>query len=117
MKTFAHVDAQGRILAISSAPDHAEGAPDMIEIHVPAGINVSGYTHSFINGVLVPVPSFLPTGPDAIEQRREAYPPIGDQLDALWHAMDAGVLPKVAGFYDRISEVKVKFPKPGGGGG
>lgn len=44
--------------------------------------------------------------------RRSAYPAITDQLDALWHAMDAGMLPKVPAFYDPIKEVKDSFPKP-----
>lgn len=45
-------------------------------------------------------------------QRRAAYPPIGDQLDALWHAMGAGVLPKVQPWYDAIAAVKAAHPKP-----
>ena len=43
--------------------------------------------------------------------RRNAYPPIGDQLDTLWHAMDDGLLPKIPGFYDRIKSVKDAYPK------
>lgn len=43
--------------------------------------------------------------------RAKQYPPIGDQLDALWHAMDAGVLPMVAAFYDPIAAVKAAHPK------
>ena len=43
--------------------------------------------------------------------RRKAYPSTGDQLDALWQAMDQGVLPKVEGFYDKIADVKKRFPK------
>jgi hypothetical protein len=39
------------------------------------------------------------------------YPEIGNQLDALWHAMDRGDLPKVPEFYDPIKEVKDRHPK------
>jgi hypothetical protein len=39
------------------------------------------------------------------------YPAIGEQLDALWHAMDRGDLPKVPEFYDPIKEVKDRHPK------
>lgn len=46
------------------------------------------------------------------DKRRAEYPPIGDQLDALYHAMDLGVLKKVDGFYDKIKAVKDKYPKP-----
>jgi len=43
--------------------------------------------------------------------RKQKYPPIGDQLDMLWHAMDDGVLPKVPSFYDAIKSVKDSIPK------
>lgn len=46
------------------------------------------------------------------ELRRNNYPALGDQLDALFKAMEAGILPKVDGFYDEIKKVKETFPKP-----
>jgi hypothetical protein len=46
------------------------------------------------------------------KNRRASYPPLGDQLDALWHAMDDGILPKVEPFYSDIKAVKDHFPKP-----
>jgi len=45
------------------------------------------------------------------DQRRLKYPYIGDQLDALWHAMERGDLPKVPEFYDPIEQVKLMHPK------
>jgi len=49
------------------------------------------------------------------EQRRNAYPPIGDQLDMLWHSIDQN--PKLKSeyfeFYEAIKAVKVKHPKNG----
>lgn len=44
--------------------------------------------------------------------RAAEYPPIEDQLDALWHAMDQGKLPMVEGFYNEVKRVKDKYPKP-----
>jgi hypothetical protein len=44
--------------------------------------------------------------------RARQYPSINDQLDMLWHAMDAGALPKVDSFYDAIKAVKLANPKP-----
>ena len=44
-------------------------------------------------------------------KRKDEYPPIQDQLDMLWHAMDEDVLPKVDGFYDLLKSVKDKYPK------
>lgn len=43
--------------------------------------------------------------------RRREYPPIGDQLDALYHAMNAGIIPVVPAFYNPIKAVKDKYPK------
>ena len=43
--------------------------------------------------------------------RSVAYPDVGQQLDALWHAMDEGILPKVDEFYNMIKETKDRFPK------
>ena len=48
-------------------------------------------------------------------KRVAEYPAIGDQLDALWHAMDDGVLPKVEPFYGDIAAVKAAHPKPAEG--
>ena len=45
-------------------------------------------------------------------ERRALFPPIGDQLDMLWHAMDDDTLPKVEPFYSTIKAVKNAVPKP-----
>ena len=43
--------------------------------------------------------------------RRQLYPPIAEQLDMLWHAMDRGELPVAPGFYEAIKSVKDAHPK------
>lgn len=48
---------------------------------------------------------------DVASRRKVDYPEIADQLDALWHAMDNGQLPKIPGFYDEIKAVKDRHPK------
>ena len=47
------------------------------------------------------------------EQRRNAYPEIGDQLDMLWHSIDKDpqLKSKYFDFYEAIKAVKVKYPK------
>ena len=47
------------------------------------------------------------------EQRRNAYPKIGDQLDMLWHTMDKDIelQHKFYDFYQTIKKVKVAHPK------
>ena len=47
------------------------------------------------------------------QQRRNAYPEIGDQLDMLWHTIDKDITlqHKYFDFYQAILKVKVKYPK------
>lgn len=47
------------------------------------------------------------------KRRSAEYPPMEEQLDALWHAMDQGVLPKVPGFFDKVQQIKERHPKGG----
>ena len=49
----------------------------------------------------------------ATQYRRDRiYPPIGDQLDALWHMIDNGEpLDKTSSFYTMIKMVKDTYPK------
>lgn len=58
---------------------------------------------------------FLDDGPviqsTYITDRKGAYPPVGDQLDMLWHAMNRGELTKVEPFYSQLKAVKDKYPK------
>ena len=44
------------------------------------------------------------------EIRQRAYPPIGEQLDMLYHAMDRGEIPKATAFYETIKAVKEAAP-------
>ena len=50
-----------------------------------------------------------------VEQRRNDYPPIGDQLDMIWHSIDQDpqLKSKYFDFYEAIKAVKVKYPKNG----
>lgn len=43
--------------------------------------------------------------------RKTAYPTLESQLDALWHAMDDGLIPKIQPMYDDVKAVKDEFPK------
>ena len=48
-----------------------------------------------------------------ITKRKTAYPPIGDQLDMLWHSIDenAELKQKYFKFYEACKAIKVKYPK------
>ena len=53
---------------------------------------------------------------DANQYQRDraiAYPPIGDQLDMIWHTIDkdAELQHKFYDFYQTVKKTKVKFPK------
>ena len=51
---------------------------------------------------------------DAKEYQRDRqpeYPAIGDQLDMLFHAIDAGKVDKTSDFYKILKAVKDKYPK------
>ena len=51
---------------------------------------------------------------DRTENGSTTYPAIGDQLDLLWHAIDADtdLKSKFSAFYNSIKEVKDANPKP-----
>ena len=67
--------------------------------------------------------AFAYTAPEApadtrtyVEKRSAEYPPIGDQLDMLWHAVDTGdwtaAKVKTTEFYTALKAVKDANPKP-----
>lgn len=49
-----------------------------------------------------------PEIPDYYAKRRDAYPAIGDQLDALWRGVDS---PEFQSLVAKIQEVKATYPK------
>jgi len=112
VKFIVH-DALGNILRKGTCPDdmralQAQEGETAIE-DIWDGTN--DCIHRIIDGQRV---EFTPEPPPPLPirtQRAAAYPPIGDQLDTLWRAMDEGVLPMVPAFYDPIKAVKDALPK------
>lgn len=45
------------------------------------------------------------------ERRRAEYPDIAEQLDALWHGMDADESKRIEPFYSMIKVIKKGNPK------
>ena len=70
-----------------------------------------GFTRSdFPNAVPPELPAYVPPVPEEPEyriKRRAAYPPIGDQLDAMWKGGEES-----AAMFDAIMAIKTQFPKP-----
>jgi hypothetical protein len=48
---------------------------------------------------------------DHTKRRAAEYPPVEEQLDMLWHAMDQGLVPKAEPFYTTLHRVKQQHPK------
>lgn len=59
--------------------------------------------------VLKPLPELYDTSYSG--SRRREYPPIGDQLDMIWHSMNNGSIEKSEPFYSSIKQVKDLYPK------
>jgi hypothetical protein len=56
----------------------------------------------------------LPITPPYDAQRQNNFPTTGDQLDLLWHDIDAGLLgepAKTGSWYLAVKAVKDEFPK------
>ena len=50
-------------------------------------------------------------GKTNLEKRELSYPGIKEQLDLLWHAIDSESLDKTSDFYQKLKEVKDRYPK------
>tara|TARA_R100001443_G_scaffold7618_4_gene16923 strand:- start:451 stop:771 length:321 start_codon:yes stop_codon:yes gene_type:complete len=97
----------------------------ILKINPNAEVSVSGGDINSIvweNGT-TPIPKTdieakineIGTESNYVQQRRNAYPEIGDQLDMLWHSIDQNpeLKQKYFNFYEAIKQVKVKYPKNG----
>ena len=82
--------ADGAVVANLRVPPEAE-APDFGEGHgtLPVEAAVNPLLHSVQNGELVDVSPIAIVRPAYDELRLEAYPAVGDQLDAIWKVLNA----------------------------
>lgn len=119
MTTIYHYDENGQFVGQGVADaDPLEPGRFLIPANatnVAPPDDVQGSTRHFVAGgweyrdipVIVPEHEPTPYVPTYKELRAAEYPPIGDQLDALFHA---GVFP--ADMAAVIQAVKEKYPKP-----
>ena len=70
-------------------------------------------TETEVNAKIQELKGTNSTSSNYAQQRRNAYPSIGDQLDMLWHTMDKNteLQHKFYDFYQTIKKVKVAHPK------
>lgn len=107
------IDESGNILrsvfcSTEDAASQAHGNETVIE---DIWVGTDDSKHRIVDGKRIEfVPEPAPPLPVKV-QRARAYRPVGDQLDDLWRAMDAGILPMVPAFYDPIKAVKDRIPK------
>lgn len=59
-------------------------------------------------GPLLPDPNYVPP---YTARRINAYPDINEQMDMLWHAMDADESKRLEPFYSTIRAIKEMIPK------
>jgi len=106
-------DITKAILKINSNADVSVNADDINQITWHDG-NPNNITKADIEAKINEMAN-EPEQSDYAQQRRNAYPPIGDQLDMLWHSIDqnAELKQKYFNFYEAIKQVKVKYPKNG----
>jgi hypothetical protein len=109
---YVVINADGFILRRGNCPENAlasqagVGEVSFWDIHD----DTDDTKHRYVNAERVAYTPPVVQLPIAA-QRAIAMPLVGDQLDALWHAMDDKVLPMVPAFYDPIKAVKDSLPK------
>jgi len=95
MPYYAHIDRNGRVLSAGFSNADVSAIPPFQG--VPAVATA---------GLLQVTDQRAP--PTYADQRRQSYPSIGDQLDALWRGGEAPEEMRA-----KILEVKERYPKPG----
>ena len=48
---------------------------------------------------------------DHTKRRAAEYPPVEEQLDMLWHAMNQGHMPKAEPYFSTLQQIKQQYPK------
>lgn len=114
MITRIFMDKYSRVVGTFTGP-----AESVSEQPIPEGTTrYEDYNDSmFVTSDYIQVGGEFVFSPKQIEKdyaanRYEAYPSLNEQMDMIWHAMDAGTAPKIEPFYSSIKAVKEQFPKP-----
>lgn len=111
MKFTIYNPATGNVIRVGSCPEefvHLQVADGEALHRGEAALEdrvVEGAVHIGAN------PPPAPQPPDYATRRRLAYPPIAEQLDALWKWMADPKAPEVPDMVKRIQAVKAAHPK------
>ena len=106
---WARYDGTGRIVCVGECPDgmemyQAQGDGALFVGDINPWDAIDPVTGSRIAREKPPI--------SYAEARWQNYPGVAEQLDALWHAMDRGDIPRAPEFYQMIKSVKDAHPKP-----
>jgi hypothetical protein len=117
MKHFTVYNAAGEILRSGLCQD------DMVEAqaHADGELSIEAESDPEFDAVLVSTAEVVmvviggkpppPIDMDYASARVASYPKVSEQLDMLWHAMDAFQIPRAEPFYSRIKATKDAYPK------
>jgi len=92
-------------------PETGEYDYEHLHFDIPEGSSWTPPSKEVVETYLAKIQAEWDEGVKYSMLRKVSYPDPGQQLDALWHAMDTGVITKVPEFYDMIKAVKDQFPK------
>lgn len=106
---YATYDQQGVITSCGRCPDGEE-----VNQVPPGQMLFLGEAQmsdriDVVSGTLIKIP---PPASSYRDMRRDEYPGVIAQLEALWHAMDRREIPVAIEFYSMIRAVRDKYPKP-----
>ena len=118
MSAYIIYNADGDILRLIDMPDQAAAEAQVGEGEfILEGIALTHWKVDVATQAVIqldepelPQNTPIPEKPAYVQQRELFYPSIADQLDMLWHAMDAGEIPKASEWFDRIKFVKDLVP-------
>lgn len=118
-RKFAIVDADGFVRGMVAS--NVDQGPDSVEVDASFEMPKDGPSkhHRYHFGKkewIDPRPQAQIDEDDVQDvraTRARAYPPVEEQLDMLWKAMDSNKTPRSEPFYSTIKAVKDKHKKPG----
>lgn len=109
MKQFIYLDSENRVIEKMAVPDNTPllEKPGLLCVEVDEDVPLNTI---YGETTYVDTPMFTDEA-DYRKKRKAAYPPISEQLDMLWKAMNENLLPRAEPFYSTIKGVKDLYPK------
>lgn len=109
--------AEDRIVCIAKAPNkhlshlNEYAVADDFDLSLEVQNEEAGQPPVKIEGAITATEFLKRLGNDYVSKRVSLYPDVTNQLDMLWHAMDADESKRLEPFYSTIKAVKDAAPK------